>query len=263
VLVLIAAILAFPVKLTSIAPAEIIPLEPETISAAIPGVVKRVLSVSNEAVQAGALVVEMDDVEQNSRVEIARGELNVAAADLRRLTLLGFQDASSRYRLAEAQGMVEIKKLQLARAELEVERTKIRSTRSGIAVVSDPLDWQGKPVQPGERIMLVADPRKIAVRIWVPAQDGPVLEKGAQGELFLDSEPWRGQRIRIDSWSFEPEMSPFGVMAYRAQASIALEERGAPRIGLRGSAHLTGERISLLLYLIRRPLIFLRQTLSI
>lgn len=50
-------------------------------------------------------------------------------------------------------------------------------------------------------------------------------------------------------------------MAYRAKARIA--EADAPRIGLRGTAHLEGQRVALAYYILRRVIIFLRQSLAI
>ncbi len=96
--------------------------------------------------------------------------------------------------------------------------------------------------------------------MWVPAADGGVLETFSSGRLFLDTDPWRSRPLQLTYWSFEPEQSPQGVMAYRVKAEV--KDGEAPRIGLRGTAHLEGERVAFSYYVLRRLVIFLRQKLA-
>lgn len=252
-----------PVRLSSIAPAETIPTAPFLIAPAFPAVVKNVLVNSNEEVKENQVLVELDDVDQRAKAQVAHREMEVAEAELRKYSQLGFQDQNSRYRLAEALGQVNIKKLQLERANLELDRTKLKTPVAGVAIIVDPLDWVGRPVQTGEKILLVADPKKNHVRIWVPATDGAILNEGLSGELFLDSDPWVSRKIHLKNWSFEPELSPQGIMAFRAQAIPNNEAWPHPMVGLHGVVHLSGKRIPLLLYLLRKPIIFMRQIFAI
>jgi hypothetical protein len=56
-------------------------------------------------------------------------------------------------------------------------------------------------------------------------------------------------------------MSPSGVLGYRLKASLA-DDKAPPRIGLRGTAKLFGDRVTLFYYLMRRPLSAARQFLG-
>lgn len=260
---LIGLIAIIPVRLTSISSAETIPSDAFLMAPSFPAVVKRILVSSNETVAKDQVLVELDDADQRAKAQVAQREMEVAEADFRKYSQLSFQDQNSRYRLAEAQGQLQIKRLQLERANLELERTKLRSPVSGIAIVTDPLDWLGKPVQTGERILLISNPEKNNVRIWVPVTDGAILKEGLSGELYLDSDPWTTRRIQIKNWSFEPEMSPQGIMAFRAQATAQNENWPHPLLGLHGVVHLSGNRLPLIFYILRKPLIFMRQTFAI
>lgn len=53
-------------------------------------------------------------------------------------------------------------------------------------------------------------------------------------------------------------MSPGGVLGYRLKAALAAGT-APPRIGLRGTAKIYGDRVALIYYLLRRPLAAARQ----
>jgi hypothetical protein len=62
--------------------------------------------------------------------------------------------------------------------------------------------------------------------------------------------------------SYEATLSPSGLLGYRLKALFADGSR-VPRIGLRGTAKVYGERVSLFYYLMRRPLAAVRQLLGL
>lgn len=265
---LIIAVICFglsiiPVELTSIAPAEIVPSDPYLIAPSFPAVVKKILISSNENVAKDQILVDLDDSEQQAKVNVLKREVEIAEADLRKYSQLGFQDQNSRYRLSEAEGQLKIKRLQLQKANLDLDKTKLRSPIPGIAIVSDPLDWVGKPVQTGEKILLVAKPNYNSARLWVPVTDGAILKEGLTGYFYVDSDPWTARRIIVKNWSFEPELSPQGIIAFRVKAENVDQKWSNEPLGLHGVAHLAGKRLPLALYLLRKPIIFLRQTFAI
>jgi hypothetical protein len=261
----VAAIVALcfvPVRMSTIAPAEVIPQEPAVIAASLSGVIKRVHVKANDEVRPGQLLVEFDDVEQRSRVDIASRALESAEAELARFGQMGFLDPAIRAKLGEQESVVQIRRLELERARDELARTRLHAERPGIALVGDGSDLEGKPVQVGEKILLVADPRRTAVRLWVPVHDGALLAEGGEGRLFLDSEPWSSRKVRVRNWVFEPEATQAGGLAFRTTADWG-EGAHTQRIGLRGSAHLEGRSTPLVQFVLRRPIIFLRQSLAL
>lgn len=63
--------------------------------------------------------------------------------------------------------------------------------------------------------------------------------------------------------AYEPQRTPEDVLAYRLVATLAAADGAAPpRIGMRGTARIYGERVSLFFYLFRRPITSLRQWLG-
>ncbi|MNQ72210.1 hypothetical protein D3C85_869080 [compost metagenome] len=120
--------------------------------------------------------------------------------------------------------------------------------------------WTGKPVQTGERLMEIADPHQAELRIELPVGDAIALEPGAQVVLFLDSDPLQRYQARLERSAYEAQPTAGGQLAYRLDAGF---EAAPPRIGLRGTAKIFGDRAPLALYLLRKPLVGLRQSVGL
>ena len=86
----------WPVVLSALAPAEVVPRDPQVISAPIDGVVREVLVLPNEPVTAGTPLLQLEDAELQSSVEVAERALLVARAELQTTQLGGFVNASSK-----------------------------------------------------------------------------------------------------------------------------------------------------------------------
>jgi hypothetical protein len=116
----------------------------------------------------------------------------------------------------------------------------------------------GRPVQTGERVMQLADPRDGGVLIWLPVADALNLEPGAQIRLFLHTTPLEPLPARLLQTSYQAVLSPEGVSAYRLRGQF---EGGVDkaRIGLRGTARVSGDWAILGYYLFRRPLAAVRE----
>jgi hypothetical protein len=77
--------------------------------------------------------------------------------------------------------------------------------------------------------------------------------------LFLDSDPLNRHAARLERAAYEAQGTAAGQLAYRLDAAFL---DAPPRIGLRGTAKLFGDRAPLAYYLLRRPLAALRQSLG-
>ncbi|MGE4416254.1 MAG: HlyD family efflux transporter periplasmic adaptor subunit, partial [Marinobacterium sp.] len=129
----------------------------------------------------------------------------------------------------------------------------------GVAVLDDPMEWRGRPVKVGERIMLVADPEQIELEIMLPVKDSIVLSPGADIKVFLDNDPIHAWSAVLRHAAYEPRSTATQEVAYRLIADLTGDNQMLPRIGLKGTAKIYGERVSLFFYLFRRPLTSLRQ----
>lgn len=256
-------VLCWPVRLSAIAPVEVIARDPQVISAPMNGVVREIHIEPNADIQAGQLLLSFEDTELSSELDVAEQSLNVAEAELRTIQHSGFLDPSLKAELAEREARVKLKTAERDYAAQMLSKASVTAPGQGIAVLEDPNYWRGRPVKVGERIILLASPDQVELEIMLAVKDSITLEEGARVNVFFDHAPlqvWRGQ---VEHASYKPAPTPDGQMAYRLIAALDSEENtDLPRIGLRGTARVYGESVSLFFLLFRRPMTSLRQWLG-
>jgi hypothetical protein len=253
-------LLLLPVRQSVLAPAEVVPLGGRVVAAPLDGVIAAFKVKPNQQVAAGDLLVSFDATSLEAQADVAERSLDVAEAELRSSSQRAFADADAKARLDLLAARVEQKRAERDYAHDLLARSEVRAERDGIAVFADAERWTGKPVQTGERLMEIADPRQAELRIELAVGDAIDLAPGAEVALFLDSDPLNRHRARLERLAYEAQASAAGQLAYRLDASFA---DAPPRIGLRGTAKLFGQRVPLALYLLRRPLAALRQSLGL
>jgi len=252
------AILLIPVRLTALAPAEVIALDAVAVAAPQDGVVRTFHVLPNQPVKKGDALFSLDDTALKSRLEVAAKALEIARAEALAIQQRAFDDLKSKAELAAAIGRVQEKEAELIAVETLLSRVTVTADRDGIAVFADPNDWLGRPVQTGERVMQLADPRNAGVLVWLPVADAINLEPGAPLRLFLHTRPLAPLSAKVIQTSYQAVVSPEGVSAYRLRARFDQGET-LPRIGLRGTARVSGEWAVLGYYILRRPIAALRE----
>ncbi len=256
------AILSFvPVRLTVLAPAEIIAKTPFLVTSAIAGAVTEVLVKPGDRVSEGDVLVRLDKTEFEGAFNVAQREIERTQAELRTAEQAGYVDRRKKSELVELEYQVVLKTIERDYLQQKLTQTEIRSQQSGVAVLNDPEQWKGRPVVVGERIMSIADPLNIQLEVMLPVKDAISLTKGDEITFYLDTDPLNPISFSVSYSSFEPTLTPDQIVAYRI-VTDALEGSVAPRIGLRGTAKLYGEQVSLAYYLFRRPITFVRQNLG-
>lgn len=250
-----------PVRISVLAPAEIHPREPYIVTAPLDGVVARVTVAPNQAVRQGQVLALMEATDLKGAQEVSRKALEVAQAELRRAQQTALRDTSGAGDLAQLRAQVNLRQQELEFASSRRRNTELLSARSGVAVVGDPDQWKGRPVRVGERILQIADPAQVEVTVMVPVQDAIALEPGRPVRLFLDTAPLRPREAVIEHATYEPLTTAQEPPAYKVTARLT-DTDPPPRIGLRGTARVYGEEVSLFYFLFRRPITATRQWLG-
>ncbi len=250
-----------PIHLSALAPAEVTPFNPTIVRAPLDGVVDHFEVKPNEEVKEGQLVLELDRRAIENKLEVANKALAVAEAEYRQAAQQALFDEKSRAQLAVLNGRAEQRRADAVYAQSLLDRIHVTATKSGIAIFDDPNDWIGRPVTIGERLLEIADPNQAELEVWLPVSDAITLEPGAAVEFFLNIAPDAPLRAKLRQTSYEATMSPAGLLGYRLKAEL-LEHQNSPRIGLRGTAKVYGERVTLFYYLMRRPIAAARQMIG-
>lgn len=249
------------VPLTGIAPVEVAATAPAVVSSPMDGVVSEILVHPNQRINPGQPIVLLDATDLNNQVAIAREALEVAEVQLEKAERGAFQNSQNRGVLAELSAQVELRKSELQYITKRLEKTKIVSEKSGIAVISDPEGWAGKPVHLGEKIMQIADPKKVELKIMLPVSDAIFLKAGNRVRIFLDSSPLDAKEAQITHSEYDAYKTETGVLSYRVTAKF-IKNTEQPRIGLRGTAKVFGEKVPLLYYFFRKPFTAIRQRMG-
>lgn len=257
---LLVGCLFIPVRQSVLAPAEVIPFNGRVVAAPLDGVIQAFAVQPNQSVRKGDLLVRFDDTTLKAQADVAERALNVAEAEYRANSQRAFQDADSKAKLDFLAAQVAQKRAERDYANALLSRAEIRAERDGIAVFAEAERWTGKPVRTGERLMELADPASVSLRIELDVGDAIRLEPDAPITLFLDSDPVTPHGALLDRVAYESEQTPAGNLSYRLDARFTGEP---PRIGLRGTAKVSGEYVPLAVYLFRRPLAVLRQSVGL
>ncbi len=260
--VLALAMLFIPVRLSVLAPAEIVGLDAAGVNAPMDGVIASFAVAPNQPVERDQLLYTLDDTTLRNRRMVAIRQLEIARADALAAAQKSFANEASRAELASLNGRVAERQAELALVDEMLARIDVRSPADGIAVFGDVNDWQGKPVSTGERVLLVANPDDAGLLVWLPVPDAINLEPGADVRMYLQIAPLEPLRGELFETSYQAVSSPLGVQSYRLRARfVALDaaQSARVRIGLKGTAKIYGDRATLAYYLFRRPLAALRR----
>ena len=254
---------SLPVSMTTLAPFEIGAREPSVVTAPIDGVIEDIPIAPNSTVAYGDVLVRFADTILRNRLEVAERELQVADVRIKKNMLLALTDVRGRHDLALARSELAVKTAERDYALELFKRAEIRSSRAGIAIIGDKRDLLGKPISTGEKIMEIADPAHVEIRIDVPVADSIILSDDKRVKIFLDSDPLRPREGVIVHGDYQAKVREGGTVAFRIVAIFAENSVSPPRLGIRGTAQLYGDRVPLVYYILRRPLAVLRQWIGL
>jgi len=249
--------LVVPVPLTVLAPAEVTPKDPFVVRAPLDGVIDKLFAQPNQRVEAGAPLFALDSTTLASRYALANKNYATAQEEYRQTAQLAVTDDKDRLDMALRKGKLDQSAVELDYTARELARVRVNAPRSGVAVFSDPNDWNGKAVSIGEKVMLLADPAHVELTAYVPVADNVDVVPGATVTLYPKSSPFAAYDARIDTVAYRAEPTPDGVVAYRVKATFV--DAAKPPLGTMGTARIHGRWVPLAYYLLRRPLASARQ----
>jgi hypothetical protein len=260
----VGAVLLFllaPVRTTVLASGEVVPAQPVVVRAPIEGVIERFDVQPNSTVKKGQSLFEFDPVLIETRVNVARQSLETALAQYRQTSQMALTDPKYKIELAAQAGSIEEKRAEFEYLKDQKQRSAVKAPAEGVALFDDPSSWVGKPVAIGERIMRIAKPGDAEVEAWLPIADAVDLKPGDSIVLYLQSDPLSPVSAQLNFFSHEAVQRPDGVYAYRVRGTIDPDQ--SPRVGLKGTAKITGRWTVLSYWILRRPLAVIRTTLGI
>ncbi|MDO9023113.1 efflux RND transporter periplasmic adaptor subunit [Zwartia sp.] len=252
------AFIFFPVRLTILAQAELVPADPAVIRVPIEGVVDEVFVTPNQRVKKGQPLFKLDMTSLTSKMQVAQQEMQIALAEYRQSTLQSLTDAKSRGLLTPQEGRTIERQLEADYLKKVLEKAQVTSPREGVVIFDDPLEWIGKPVMAGEKVMMVASEGQMEIEVWVPLNEAIELDPDAAVAMYLKTAPFAPVSGTLRYLGHEAVPRPDGTYAYRMRARIT-DAGDAARIGLRGTAKVAGDYVPFSYWVLRKPIVALRQ----
>jgi len=249
-----------PIKQSAIGIAEVTARDAIPVTATQDGVIEKVLVRPNQKVTKGLSLVKYDGAVVQSKFFVARQNVGVAEAELQRVIGKAFGDDSVRADLRMLRARVSEKSAETLYLQELVKRLEIQAKGDGVVIFNDAEEWTGRPVQSGERIMLIANPKNIWITIYLPVEEVISLQESPEVKINLDISPLETIKAKVIESSYETVLMPDGRPAYLLRATIeGTHVNDLPRIGLRGVARLYGQPMKLGYLVSHKPLRALRR----
>ncbi|MFW7269638.1 efflux RND transporter periplasmic adaptor subunit [Gluconacetobacter sp. Hr-1-5] len=255
---LVAAIALFPVRSWVLAPAEVVAADPAYIRAPFAGIVRQIDAPPNGPVRAGAVVVELERAQLESQFQVARKAWEVARTEYDEAVQAGMSDPKARAQAEQLRGRIDEEEAQMRYQDDLLRKASIPAPMTGLALYNDPSEWIGRPVEAGERILMVAPALSRRIEIRLPVTEIGHFDPGSTVRFFDNVRPDRPNEGRLVFASYGSSATTAGILAYTLRADMGADMR----LGLKGTARIYGPRHVLILWALRKPLSIVRQWFS-
>lgn len=258
-LLLLILLFVVPIRLRIVAPCEVVAVNSFVVTAPMDGVIEKVDVEPGEEVKKGQVLYEYDKRIPTYKYQALQKQVEVLQAELNQAYVLS---TASEQTATSQLGFLEEKlnksKVDLSFAKKEIALLIEKSPIDGLVAIDNPDDWRGKPVKVGEKIMTISNKGETKLRIWIPERDNIVFAKDIPIRVFLNTMP--GHTFEAKFLYISPEVKTFEgeLPSFEAEAEW-INGKEHPKLGLRGSAVIYGERVSLFYYLLRKPIGTLRR----
>ncbi len=252
----------WPVKFSVTAGAEVVPKYNTVITTPYDGLISEIHVEPNEAVDDGDLLFSLDKTELQNAYNLALQELRTAREKFSKTERQVFSDASRKSDIYVLREQIKLKQLEADYAKERLGLADIQANENGVILFSDKNDLLGKPVRVGDKVMVLATNKEMELLIRIPADNMIELDAEAPVKFFLNTEPLDSHAAMIHNISYQPSRDADGLLTYKARAAIANPE-DIEKIGLTGTAKVYGGDTVMIINLLRRPFIALRNLLHL
>lgn len=257
ILAVAAGLLFRRVPLKVVAPCDVVALEPYLVTAPLSGVIEEVVVEPGAVVRPGDLLFRYDPRQRVEELEVARKQVAILSSQLDRAVVLAARGEGAQGELETLRNRLAQEQVRLRLAEQIASRLEVRAAAGGLVEMGPPDGWRGKPVQVGEKVLVLVDPARTRVRIWLGVDDNlPGLTQHPV-EIYLHAEPREAREARLVYVANDTTPSAEGVTSYVAEADWK-DGVDPPPLGLKGTAVLRGREVFVAEWIFRKPLVEVR-----
>jgi hypothetical protein len=259
----IASLFLVHVPLRIVAPCEIVPKDPIMITAPLEGVIAEVTVKPGQEVNVKDTLLTYDKRVPIQDFKVAQKSLQIAKSEYERSSVLAFKDKKIMSEVGILRLKYQKESLRLDLANYKLSQLEVGAPISGVVMLDDPNVWRGKSVRIGELIMSISNPEETKLKIWIPEDDNVELDEKKDIKVFLNVRPESSLGAQISYISDYSEVNDKGVASFTSEAHWGETKSSDIKLGLKGSAILYGEEVTLFYWLMRRPWSSLRKLVGI
>lgn len=247
----LALVACSPIRLSILAPGELVPANPSVIRSPIEGVVDVFHVQPNQKVSKGQPLFGYDEAVIKAKLDVAMQALATSETEYRQNLQLALSDPKAKSQLLVLQGRIEEKRAETEMLNEQLKRSQVLAPQDGVVIFDDPTEWIGRPLSIGEAIMRVAAVDDMEIEAWVPVADAIPLNPDATATLYLSASPLSPAYGQLRYLSHEAVKRPDGSYAYRLRAQLT--ESTDHRVGLKGTVRVHGRWVPMIYWALRRP----------
>jgi hypothetical protein len=257
-LVVLGLLFLIPIRLRIVAPCEVIAKDSFVITAPLDGIIEKVVVEPGQEVKKDQTLFQYDKKIPTYKYQAILKEVEILQAEFNQAYALGTDDESEASKLALLTYKLNRSKLDLAFAQEQLSLMTDQAPIQGLVSIDNPDAWRGRPVKTGEKIMTINDPFETRVKIWIPERDNISFAKEVPIYVFLNSIPTKTFEAKLLFITPEVKVVEGEIPSFEAEAEW-LNTEEPPKLGLKGSAVMYGEKVSLFYYFLRKPIGVLRK----
>lgn len=248
----------WPVRFSVTAAAEIVAEDLTVVTIPVNGLIEDIRVKPNAYVKKGDVLFSLEKTRIQNQYALRQQAFETAQRQLAKTEREVFSDPSKTPELNVLKEEVKLKRLELSYARDILDVSDAKASRDGVVLFSDKNDFLGKPVNAGDTVMTLADPKHIELLVRIPADAMIELKRDVPVQFFLNTEPLKSHKAYLTNISYLPTSDASGLLTYKARATIE-NIQDIEKIGLTGTAKVYGGRTFMILNLLRRPFIALRR----
>lgn len=183
------------ISLDKEAPGVVAPLRESTLASKVLGLVREIRVREGDEVQAGDLLIRLDNRDLKARLDQARAELENAEVHLRRMRRLQEEDSVAQQVLDDAERAYKVALAAERAVRADLTYTLIKAPFAG--VVTEKMIELGELAAPGRPLLKLEDRRPRRLEATVSETDISRLREGQRLTVRLDALPGRVLEGRV------------------------------------------------------------------
>lgn len=250
-LLLVLFVIRIPLRV--VAPCEIVASDPYYIRAPLEGVIREVAVKPGQSVEKGDLLFQYESQAEDQALKSAEQQLLAKKLELDRAAVMGLRDQEQQNQIGILKAQRQREEANLGLLSYQTSLMSVKSPIKGVVILGSNDEWRGKPVKIGEKVLIVSDPAQTKIKIWISESDNVPLDPKKDIKIFLNISPTSSYQAHIDYIANEISISEREIPSFIAEANWVDSPPDRVKIGLKGTAIIYGESVSLFYYFIRRP----------